>query len=67
MLKRRVLMVPVFLFAACLALEAAENLRLNPHLDYSSDSQDGPLITGDHMDEGLAVDKPNYVIFYGEG
>jgi thiol:disulfide interchange protein len=46
---------------------AADNLRLNAHLDYSSDSQDGPLITGDHMDQGVAAGKPNYVIFYGEG
>lgn len=46
---------------------AADNLRLNDHLDYSSDSQDGPLITGDHMDEGAVAGKPNYLIFYGEG
>ena len=45
---------------------AAENLRLNQHLDYSSDSHDGPLITGDRMDQGPAAGKPNYVIFYGE-
>ena len=46
---------------------AAENLRVNPHLDYSSDSQDGPPITGERMDEGAAAGKPNYIIFYGEG
>jgi hypothetical protein len=46
---------------------AAENLRLNPRLDYSSDSQDGPLITGDSMDAGVAAGKPAYVIMYGEG
>ncbi len=46
---------------------AGDNLRLNPHLDYSSDSEDGPLITGDHMDEGAVSGKPNYVIIYGEG
>ena len=48
-------------------LWAADNLKLNPHLDYSSDSQDGPLITGDHMEDGTASGKPNYIIFYGEG
>jgi hypothetical protein len=48
-------------------LHGAENLKLNPRLDYSSDSQDGPLITGDKMEEGLQAGKPNYVIFYGEG
>ena len=46
---------------------AAENLRLNPKLDYTSDSQDGPLITGDHMEEGALTGKPNYLIFYSEG
>jgi thiol-disulfide isomerase/thioredoxin len=57
------------LFAIVLAqpLRAADNLKLNQHLDYSSDSQDGPLITGDHLDDGAAAGKPVYVIIYGEG
>jgi hypothetical protein len=46
---------------------AGENLRLNSRLDYTSDSQDGPLITGDHMEDGVAAGKPAYVILYGEG
>jgi thioredoxin-like negative regulator of GroEL len=46
---------------------AAENLKLNDHLDYSSDSHDGPLIIGDHLEQGAAADKPTYVIIYGEG
>ena len=46
---------------------AGENLSLNSKLDYSSDSQDGPLITGDNMDAGVAPGKPAYVIMYGEG
>jgi thiol-disulfide isomerase/thioredoxin len=46
---------------------AAENLRLNDHLNYSSDSQDGPLITGDHLEQGAANDRPTYVIIYSEG
>ena len=46
---------------------AAENLKLNQHLDYSSDSHDGPLITGDRLDEGFVAGKPAYVIMYGEG
>jgi len=45
---------------------AAENLKLNQHLDYSSDSQDGPLITGDQMEDGTVTGKPTYAIFYGE-
>jgi hypothetical protein len=62
------------LFAACAVVLVAftpafagENLRLNSHLDYSSDRQDGPLIAGDHMEDGFAAGKPAYVIMYGEG
>jgi len=50
-----------------LPLSAGENLRLNGKLDYTSDSQDGPLITGDNMDAGVTAGKPAYIIFYGEG
>ena len=46
---------------------AGENLKVNPKLDYTSDSQDGPLITGDRMDAGVSSGKPAYVILYGEG
>ena len=56
-------------FAAALAMpaHAAENLKLNQRLDYTSDSQDGPLITGDHLEEAAVPGKPTYAIFYGEG
>jgi hypothetical protein len=50
-----------------LPARAAENLKLNEHLDYTSDSQDGPLITGDHLEDGFVGGKPAYAIFYGEG
>jgi thiol-disulfide isomerase/thioredoxin len=44
---------------------AATNLKLNPNLDYTSDSNDGPLITGDQMSYGVVgKGKPAYVIFY---
>jgi hypothetical protein len=46
---------------------AGEDLKLNPKLDYTSDSQDGPLITGNSMDAGYVAGKPAYVIMYGEG
>ncbi len=46
---------------------AADNLKLNPRLDYTSDSQDGPLISGDSMDAGPVAGKPTHVIMYGEG
>jgi len=48
-------------------LQSAENLKINPRLNYTSDSQDGPLITGDQMQDGPAQGKPNYVFMYGEG
>ncbi len=57
----------VLLALAAAPAYAADNLKLNEHLDYSSDSQDGPLITGDHLEDGLANDRPSYVIIYGEG
>jgi len=48
-------------------LHSAENLKINPRLNYNSDSQDGPLITGDRMQDGPAKGKPNYIFIYGEG
>jgi hypothetical protein len=48
-------------------LFAIDNLKLNSKLDYSSDSLDGPLITGDDAQSGFVAGKPNYVIIYGEG
>jgi len=53
--------------STAVSLRAAENLRLNPRLNYSSDSQDGPLITGDNIEEGAVRGKPNYVFMFGEG
>ncbi len=47
--------------------DAGENLKLNPKLDYSSDSLDGPLITGDQMDDGARAGIPNYILMVGEG
>ena len=64
MLKKLVLFT---VFMGAPRLWAADNLHLNQHLDYSSDSQDGPLITGEHLQVGAVAGKPNYVIIYGEG
>lgn len=61
---RRILLVLMLL---AMPLWAADNLKLNSHLDYTSDSHDGPLITGDHLEEGASAGKPNYVIIYGQG
>jgi thioredoxin-like negative regulator of GroEL len=46
---------------------AGDNLKLNSKLDYTSDREDGPLITGDNMDAGVLTGRPAYVILYGEG
>ena len=55
---------------SCIALSAlafaGDHLKLNPKLDYTSDSQDGPQITGEHMDAGSVAGEPAYVILYGE-
>ncbi|PYX93701.1 MAG: hypothetical protein DMG67_03570 [Acidobacteria bacterium] len=46
----------------------AQELKLNPHLDYNSDSQDGPLITGkEAAAAGLAKGKVNYIFIFEEG
>ena len=57
----------LLIFILPVAAFAGENLKINPRLDYSSDSQDGPLITGDKMDEATVAGKPTYVLMYGEG
>jgi len=57
----------VMLLVVAVPSFAGENLKLNPKLDYTSDSQDGPLITGDSMEAGVVPGKPAYVILYGEG
>jgi len=46
---------------------AIDNLKLNSQLNYSSDSLDGPLITGDDAQAGFVAGKTNYVVMYGEG
>jgi hypothetical protein len=60
------LMIWVVVFAAA-ALAQNQQLKLNPHLDYNSDSVDGPLITGNDTETGVVAGKPNYVMIYGEG
>jgi hypothetical protein len=56
----------IIVFAAA-ALAQNQQLKLNPHLDYNSDSVDGPLITGNDTETGVVAGKPNYVMIYGEG
>jgi len=65
-MKRTVLHL-VLLLTLSPVMFAIDNLKLNSRLDYTSDSLDGPLITGDDMQSGFDAGKPNYVIIYGEG
>jgi hypothetical protein len=49
------------------ALGAADNLVLNPNLDYSDhNKKQGRLITGDNMGDGITKGVPNYIFFYRE-
>jgi thiol-disulfide isomerase/thioredoxin len=60
--------IPALTFLMLVAAAfGGENLKLNSKLDYTSDSQDGPLITGETMEAGFVPGKPAYVIMYGEG
>ena len=65
--KKTVLHLFVLLLLTGPAVFAIENLQLNSKLDYTSDSIDGPLITGSDAQSGFVAGKPNYVIIYGEG
>src|ERR1700750_948007 len=55
------------LVLATALLAQDQQLRLNPHLDYNSDSVDGPLITGNDTETGVVQGMPNYVMIYSEG
>ena len=56
-----------WLLTLAAALPAQAQLKLNPHLNYNSDSVDGPLITGNDTQSGVVAGKPNYVMIYSEG
>ena len=59
-------LILIALFVSTLAF-AGDNLKINPKLDYNSDSLDGPLVTGDRLAESIVAGKPNYVLIVGEG
>jgi len=65
--KKLMLALAIGALALAARSDAAENLKINPKLDYSSDSQDGRLITGDQMDDGAVAGVPNYILIVGEG
>src|SRR5208283_1376680 len=58
--------VLVLMLALPAGLRAADNLVLSPNLDYYHNKKQGPLITGNNMNDGLAKGVPNFILFYGE-
>jgi len=67
MKSKGILAVVTLTLALPVALKAADNLALKPDLDYSDhNKRQGPIILGDHLDDGLAQGMPNYMFFYGE-
>ena len=66
-MKKTLLQLSLLLTLTVTTSFAIDNLKLNSQLDYSSDSLDGPLITGDDAQAGFVAGKTNYVIIYGEG
>jgi hypothetical protein len=65
-MKKTLLQLSLLLTLTVTTSFAIDNLKLNPQLNYSSDSLDGPLITGDDAQAGFLAGKTNYVIMYGE-
>jgi hypothetical protein len=66
-MKKTLLQLSLLLTLTVATSFAIDNLKLNSQLNYSSDSLDGPLITGDDAQAGFVAGKTNYVIMYGEG
>ena len=66
-MKKTLLQLSLLLTLTVTTSFAIDNLKLTSQLDYSSDSLDGPLITGDDAQAGFVAGKTNYVIMYGEG
>src|SRR5579863_9613590 len=54
-----VLFLPVFIMGA-------DNLVLNPRLNYERNNYQGPLIQGDNMLESVKPGMVNYIVFYAE-
>ena len=67
-MRKRWILTAISSFALlAVPLLAANDLKLNPHLDDASDTVNGPLITGRDLQEGVAAGRPNDIIIYAEG
>ncbi len=54
----------VLTFFVAASLFGAENIQVNPRLNYSSDADDGPLLTGERLGDGPRRGQPNYVLMF---
>ncbi len=55
-------MKSLVLLAFASGLFGAENLQVNPKLDYSRDSDNGPLLSGQRLADGPKRGAPNYIL-----
>ena len=65
-MKRSCLVVTLVLLTVPAVLQAAENLKLKPGLDYIKNAWQGPAIEGDKMWDGVEKGKPNLIFIYAE-
>ena len=63
---RKFIRAATVLLAVPALLTAAENLRMNPRVDYMKNGAQGLLILGDHMDDVVQRGVPNFIIIYAE-
>jgi hypothetical protein len=63
---RKYILTAAALLAVPAVLTSAENLRMNPRLDYMKNGAQGPLILGDHIDDVVEQGVPNFIIIYAE-
>lgn len=66
MTKHRLILALVLALTLPVFAAGAENLVLNPHLNYKKNNHQGPLITGDNMLESIKPGVPNFIVFYAE-
>lgn len=66
-MERLTLLIFTVLFLITLSniINAATDLKLNPRLNYNSDSDDGPLLTGKNLSDAKTNRaRPYHIIFY---
>ncbi|MGH9398524.1 MAG: thioredoxin domain-containing protein [Terriglobia bacterium] len=66
MIKNRLSAVFMFVLLVPALMIGADNLVLNPHLNYQKNGHQGALITGDDMLGSIKPGEVNYIVFYAE-